>query len=255
MAGGQDQRVAGHGVGAASVIHHDLRELISHRFHVRQTVAKAHLAAQPFDLLPDVLHHPPKEVGTHMRLVLPEDVLRSPRPNKGLHHVGDAGVMGAGGELAVGKGPCAPFAKLHVGFRVQVSPAPKGLHILHPLFQSLSALQQDGTQAGMGQTQGGQQPGGTAAHHHRLEGRPTGHRRKLIGSRFLLQLYILILDPTHHLFLLGEGHINRHHIVNVALFSCVDRLPHRDTPVDFAHRNPQYPRRLLFQQRGISIGR
>ena len=118
MAGGQDQRVAGHGVGHPPLVYLNFRELFPGQGQAAESVAEAHLPAQGLDLLPQVGHHLAEQVCAHMGLVLPEDVLRRSGGDEGLHHVGQAGVMGAGGELAVGEGPGTALAKLDVGLRV-----------------------------------------------------------------------------------------------------------------------------------------
>ena len=181
-----------------------------------------------------------------MGLVLPKNILRSPRPHEGLHHMADPGIVGPGGELAVGEGPGPSLAKLHVGLWIQVAALPEGRHVLHPLFQGLAPLQQDGPQARPGQAQGRQQSRRAAAHHHRGQGGSPGHLGEPIGNRFRLKANVLVSCPANHLFLIGQGDVHRHHIVDAVLFPGIDGLAHGYAPVDFSHRNTQSLGRPFF---------
>lgn len=150
----------------------------------------------------------------------------APGGDEGLHHVGQTGVMGAGGELSIGEGPGTALAKLDVGLRVQVAALPKGFHILDPLLQRLAPLQQNGPEPRFRQRQRRQQARRAAPHHHRRERRRAGHGGKHIGLRLRAQGDLLALGLGHHLLLVGDGHVHRHHIVDVFLFPGVDGLAH-----------------------------
>ena len=105
-----------------------------------------------------------------MGLVGPLDVLRGPVLHKGAEHMGDAGVIDASGELAVGEGAGASLAKLYVGAGVQLPGGPVRLHRLGALVHVAATLQHDRFQSSPGQGQGGKQSGGAGAHHHWGEG-------------------------------------------------------------------------------------
>ena len=91
-----------------------------------------------------------------MGLVGPLDVLRGPVLHKGAEHMGDAGVVDASGEFAVGEGAGASLTKLHIGAGVQRSGGPVGLHRLGALVHVAATLQYHGLQASPGQGQGGE---------------------------------------------------------------------------------------------------
>ena len=170
MAGSQYQGVTGEGVdftvvgdfygGNGSVLDVQPGELM----------AKAHFGTQRDQLLSHGLHHQAENVGADVGLVGPLDVLRGPVLHKGAEHMGDAGVIDASGELAVGEGAGASLAKLHVGAGVQLPGGPVGFHRLGALVHVAATLQYHGLQAGPGQGQSGEQSGGASTHHHRGEG-------------------------------------------------------------------------------------
>ena len=169
--------------------------------------------------------------------------------------MGDAGVMGTGGELTVGKGACAALTKLHVGLGIQVSPLPEGFHVSHTLLQGLTTLQQDGGQTGSSQTESRQQTGGATAHHHRTGTGGPGHLGELVRGGLRLKHHMLAPGTANHFLLVGNRNIHRHHIVDVGLLSGVDGLTHRGALMDLSHGNAQGFGRPLLQQGGVSIGR
>ena len=84
-----------------------------------------------------------------------------------LQHPAHALVMGAGVQLAVGKGAGAALAELHVILRVQRAALTEGLHGGSPLLHSLPPFQHDGPCSGPGQHQGREHTRRSKAHHHR----------------------------------------------------------------------------------------
>ena len=128
---------------------------------------EAHLAPQGDDLLPDAAHHVHQHIGAHMGLGVIGDALRRTVLVKLLQHPAHALVMGAGVQLAVGKGAGAALAELHVILRVQRAALTEGLHGGSPLLHSLPPLQHDGPCSGPGQHQGGEHTRRSKAHHHR----------------------------------------------------------------------------------------
>ena len=93
------------------------------------------------------------------------DALRRTVLIKFLQHPAHALVMGAGVQLAVGKGAGAALTELHVALRVQ-GPAPaEGLHRGSALLHGLAPFQHDGLCPGPGQHQGREHPRRAKAHH------------------------------------------------------------------------------------------
>ena len=105
-----------------------------------KAVPKAHFSAQILNLFPKMPDNIPKQIGPHMRLMLPENILRCPCLYEGAHNIGPAGIVGSRGQFSIGKSPCPPLSKLNIGGGIQIPALPKCLHILHTLFQRLSAL-------------------------------------------------------------------------------------------------------------------
>ena len=95
--------------------------------------------------------------------------------------MGDAGVVDASGEFAVGEGAGASLAKLHVGAGVQLPGGPVRLHRLGALVHVTATLQYHGFQASPGQGQSGEQSGGAGAHHHWGEGGGAAQGRQGVG--------------------------------------------------------------------------
>ena len=129
--------------------------------------AEAHLAPQGDDLLPDAAHHVHQHIGAYMGLGVIGDAFRGTVLVKLLQHPAHALVMGAGVQLAVGKGAGAALAELHVILRVQRAALTEGLHRSSPLLHSLPPFQHDGPCSGPGQHQGREHTRRSKAHHHR----------------------------------------------------------------------------------------
>ncbi len=155
VARGQNQGITRHGVSAIPLCHDDLLELMVRKREALQAMAKTNLAAAAKSP-PGAADHLAEEVGSHMGLMLPKDILRGPCRHEGLHHLGQAGVMGSRGEFSIGKGPGTPFPKLNVGLRVQVPALPEGLHVLHPLLDGLARSSKTGRRCPPGQSEGRQ---------------------------------------------------------------------------------------------------
>ena len=254
VARGQDQGLTGHGVGGRPLRHGDLPKHAARGGEAFQAVAEADLSPGGQDLLPEVPDHHPEQVGAHMGLVLPEDVLRSPGGNEGVHDVGQPGVVGTGGELAIGKGTSSPLTELDIGLGIQRAALPKGFHILHPLLHRSAAFQQDGPQPSPGQGKGGKEPCRAASHHHRRGGKGAGHLREHIGPGRQGQGDLWVPHPGHGLLLVGKGDVHRHNIVGTPLLPGIDRLAHRKATVELPHRHPQGPGRLFPQQVLVPLG-
>ena len=104
VSGGEHQRVAGQVVPAAGTVHRNGPQGAVPHVQARQPVPEAHVAPQGQQLPPHIAHHVPENVGADVGLVLVEDVRRGARLHQRPEDRGDAGIVGAGGQLAVGEG-------------------------------------------------------------------------------------------------------------------------------------------------------
>ena len=135
-----------------------------------QLVAKTDVAAQGDQLLPDGSHHLSEHVGTDVGLVGILHVGGCSGLHQGVQHSRDTPVMGAGGQLAVGEGPCASLAELDVGALVQHTGGPEITYVQGAPVNVLSPLQNDTGQAVSGQEEGGKKSCRAHPHHHRGAG-------------------------------------------------------------------------------------
>ena len=87
------------------------------------------LTAQGNDPLANVLHHRQQHIRAHMGFRVKEDILPGARCHKLLQNPLDAWIIDAGIQLTVGECTGTAFAKLHIGFFVQLTGPPKGLHL------------------------------------------------------------------------------------------------------------------------------
>ncbi len=78
VAGGQDQSVAGQGIGPLGPLHREGGQRPAGLLQPGQPVPKAHIAAQGDQLLADVLHRLAQHVGADVGLVGPAHVRRGP---------------------------------------------------------------------------------------------------------------------------------------------------------------------------------
>ena len=146
--------------------------------HPGEGGVKMHLTAQTLDLLPDGGDDTPQQVGAHMGLLPPGDVLRRAVAQQRPGDKGAQRVPHASGELAVREGTRAPLAKLDVGVFVQFTGGLKPLHRLHTAGQRRSPFQHDGTVPVAGQQQRRKQSRRAKPHHHRAVGqRRFAHRK------------------------------------------------------------------------------
>ena len=181
MAGGQHQRVAGEAVGAGPGHDGDAGQPSAALAQRPELVPEADIRPQGQQLLPDGFHHAAKDVGADVGLVGPLDVLRRAVGHENAEHVGDAGVVHPGGQLAVGKRPRAPLAELDVGGGGEQPGLPKTLHVPGAPVHVLSPLQHNGAQARPGQGEGGEQPRRAHAYHHRGQGGGAAQGGRRIG--------------------------------------------------------------------------
>ena len=121
-------------------------------------------------------------VGTNMGLGVIEDLLRRTAADQLLQNKAVPEILGAGVQLAVGKGPGAALSELNVAGEVQLSGGPEALHIGRAVLHAAAPLQQNGPCACSCQYQRGKQARRSRTHHHRRYFR-RGHRlRELIDG-------------------------------------------------------------------------
>ena len=253
VAGGEHQRVTGQGVGPAGALHGQPGQRPAADVQPRQLMAEAHVAAQGEQLLPQAAHHLPQHVGADVGLVLVEDVRRGPRLHQGAEHGGNAGVVGAGGQLAVGEGARAPLSELHVGGGIQHAGGPELFHVRRPLLHRAAPLQHDGGQAVPGQEQGGEQPRRAHARHHRRQGGAPPHRREYIGPGRQAGAHPLIPAAGQQLFLSLHHGPDGADVVDVALLPGVDGQPHQLQGLELLRADAQQLGRPLFQLGGEAL--
>ena len=227
MPGGEDDHAAGDvplgGLGGKAPVGVAVKAV--------QPTAVDHLTAQRGDGIQHGLHHGTEHVGAHVGLGLEGDVGGCAHVAEGLQREGATGVVDAGQELTVGKGARASRAELDVGLGVQPSLGVEGLHRLHTVGYAVSAVDEDGGIALLGQNIGAEQTRGAHAHHQGTggedrravgqgqgcggvglearsgqlilgEGLPLGEG----GQHRVDQSDLLPLTGVHRLFVEAEGH-------------------------------------------------
>ena len=112
-------------------------------FHlkIRHLLPETHLAAQHFDLPADVPDHLPQAVGADMRFVPIANFRWRSRFHHNIQRLGHQPVMHPGCQFPVGKGPGAPFAKLHIGRFIEDALFPKLSDCQLPRFHVRSPFQ------------------------------------------------------------------------------------------------------------------
>ena len=99
------------------------------RPQILQLGFKADVRPQGGQLLTEVLEDGVEIVRSHMGLGFDEDVGRRTTGDQLLQDEAVAEVLGAGRQLAIGKGSGSALAKLDVAGRVQLAGGPEALHI------------------------------------------------------------------------------------------------------------------------------
>jgi len=102
-------------------------------------------------------------IGADMRLGQEQDLRRSAQQHQLLEDRSAAGIPDAGGQLAVGECAGAAFAELDIRLWIQRAAAPEAGNILLPPFHRLAPFDQQWTQTGQRQVQGGKKPGRAGA--------------------------------------------------------------------------------------------
>ena len=140
--------------------------------------AEADLAAEGLDLAADTDDDPGEHVGAEVGLGVVGDgglgtVVDEPGEDPGY-----AAVVRAGAEFAVGEGPGAALAELHVGLGVEQPAGAEGLNGLLPLVHARPALEDDGAQSRAGEDERSEDARGPKA---RDEGpRPRGREPRYL---------------------------------------------------------------------------
>ena len=246
VAGRQHQGVTVQAVAPLRSLHPNAAELSAAVFQSGEAAAKAHVTAQGDELLTDGFHHLAQNIGTDVGLVGPLHILWRSRFNEGVHHRGNTGVVGPGGQLAVGEGACTSFAKLHIGAGVQSALLPEPLHIFGSGIHILAPLQHHAGNPVPGQKQGGKQARRPHSSHHRHVGGTALHLRERIRDR-MDQGDVAGRAGRQHRLLLLHFHIQGIHIVYILLFPCVDGLTHQPHLLQCPGTQPQRPGRFAAQ--------
>ena len=101
-----------------------------------------------------------------MGLGVDEDVRRGSETHQLLQNPAVAHIVGAGVQLAVGKGAGAAFSELNIGGGAQQACFPEKGHVLAALLHGSAPLEQNGLCAGMAQQQCTEKPCRSRAHYH-----------------------------------------------------------------------------------------
>ncbi|MNZ81480.1 hypothetical protein D3C78_1001490 [compost metagenome] len=136
---------------------------------VADLLLEAHFAAEGDDLGAHVLDHAGEAEGADVRLVDVEDLFRRAGLDELLQHLAaeEVGVLDLAVQLAVGEGPGAALAELHVGLGVEHALAPQAPGVLGALAHFLAALEDDRAKAHLRQQQAGEDAARTEADHQR----------------------------------------------------------------------------------------
>ena len=224
----------------------DLRadELSALEAQARELRLEAHLAAQPQDLQPQVLHHRAQVIRADVGLGLIQNLLRRAHAHEGLQHLPAAGILDAGVELAVRERARAALAELHVAGRIEGSARPEALHVLRAGIHVPAPLDHQRLEPRLGQMQRREQPRRAHAHHDGpvCAGPESRHglRRLHIGQE--LGVSRQVGGPAPHL------HVQREGEVHVPLVPRVHRLFEDARGDDFLRAQLQRPRSELHRR-------
>ena len=153
VAAAQHHAPRGHALLAdAPVVTRGRKRHAAHRaagdVEVGHAASAAHLAARLLDLAHDVGHHVRQHVAAHMGLGVPEDLSLRPRGDEGLEDEAVRRALGARLKLAVREGTCAADAKLDVALGVERARLVVDAHDLATTGRVVSALDEQGLEAG-----------------------------------------------------------------------------------------------------------
>ena len=129
-------------------------------------MAKAQLAAECEHLAAQIFHHIGEHIRADVGFGIVSDGLRRAERVKLLEHPGDAHIVRAGVELAVGKSARAALAELDVGALVKRSAGPEAADIRRARVHIAAALEHDGAKPRLCQHERGEHPRRAEADHH-----------------------------------------------------------------------------------------
>ena len=152
------------------------RALLREQFLHRHT--EAHLAAPRYNLLAHRDDDALQKIGANVGLGLIGDLLRRAVAGEDRVHLMPQRIFAAAGELAVGKRPCAAFAKLDIARKVQRAVLPEAVHLRRALRYSLPLLQEERPIAVFCQRVGAEEPRRPSADNDRPPGKRRLPRRK-----------------------------------------------------------------------------
>ena len=155
-----------------------------------------------------------------MRFCLPQDLLRGACRGEVHKHTRPAAVVGAGGQLSVGKRAGPALAELYVGLRIQHSRAQEPLHILPSLVDAASSFDEKRRGSRAGERQRREQT---------CRSRPADDRASFRAS---LQPVGKRIGPRHinreSFLAVPERHRRRNKEMHIRLFSRVHAAPEQN---------------------------
>jgi len=130
---------------------------------------EAYFGAKGNHVLAHLLDHAGQAEGADVRFVDVQDLVRCTGLDELFQDLAAVvvRVLDLAVELAVGEGPGAAFAELHVGLGVEHAFAPQAPGVLGALAHFLAALEDDRLEAHLGQQQAGKDTAGAEANHDR----------------------------------------------------------------------------------------
>ena len=254
VSGGQDQGIAGQAVLPLRTRNSDFLQSISFQHQALQPVAEADVAPQSDKLLPDGLHHLAQHIRPHVGLVGIFHISWGSRLHQRIQHRSNPRVVGASGQLSVGKRTGSSLAELNIGALIQLAPGPELLHIRRPGVYILPPLQHNGGDATAGQVQCGKQSRRSHPHHHRGQRGGAFHLGEDIAPP-LHQGDVLPGRSLHQPLLLGHGQLHCIDIVGLVLIPGINGLPDNLQLPQLPWAYAQGPGRPLAKLLQISPGR
>ena len=137
--------------------------------HVADALLETHFTAQRLDLFAHGGDHAGQAKGADVRLADIHDFVRRTGLYEFFQHLAAVvvGVLDLAVQLAVGKGPRAALAELHVGLGIEHVLAPQAPGVLGALAHFLAPFQHDRPESHLGEQQSGKDAARTEADHQR----------------------------------------------------------------------------------------
>ena len=194
-----------------------------------------HAAAEGFDLRPEASDNIHEHIGSHMRLCVPEDVLRRAGFHKQTQNllVPSAPVVYAGIQFSVRKCAGTALTELDVGFRIQCAALPEFLYLFPTDIGGISALEHNGPVPVLRQHPCAENACRSASDDDRRTGElPVPRRRKVITDLRRL-LYIRTAPAAaEDLFFSWNFRVNRIDVTDIFPVSRVNGTAHDAYAVD-----------------------